>query len=481
LHLLALSNATGTVTGYEIRPKFMIREEPRMYNYSVQFYDFQVTGTVDLEAITCYTQPLLSFHIYSSPFLFNLWISISLVVLFLSVFLNTYIYFFHRKCSSSISSTLFSVSLLANVSYYVPKSVWDSNVFICACTPWILTTMILSNCYQSLVISEVNAPMRGKELQNVSKYTICENKTSLLVELPIEFFRALLKVLKKLETHTKFDATNKLSVQTLLSHIHKERVKYQLPSCFSLLSEPFKLLQGGNQGFISSPYYYTLLFFASRQEEVNFSEESHTGDSMKFLDLLLRLYPLDPNFGPSDGVALEREAAIEKELIKCEKSVYLASKEAIDTEISYLQTNYDRVKFYRIKQDLVDPSFSTWMCSYHKSSKIPKLLRGFFESGIIAKLNYFEKYTKTLLRRKGTAILRSRKLRVEPIKLSDSIHTVFILYAALISVSALGLMLELFIRALQRKIVFNILIYYEYILNIHERIPERFFKINTKY
>jgi len=34
-----------------------------------------------------------------------------------------------------------------------------------------------------------------------------------------------------------------------------------------------------------------------------------------------------------DGVALERKAAIEKELIKCEKSVHLASQEAIDTDI----------------------------------------------------------------------------------------------------------------------------------------------------
>jgi len=125
--------------------------------------------------------------------------------------------------------------------------------------------------------------------------------------------------------------------------------------------------------------------------------------------------------------------------------------------MSYLQTNYDRVRFYRINQDLVDPSLSTWVCSYHKSSKMPKLLRGFFESGIIEKLNYFEEYTKTLLRRKGTAILRSRKLRVEPIKLSDSIHTVFILYAALISVSALGLLFEHYVSALKRQIVLNIL------------------------
>jgi len=200
LHLLALSNSTGTTIADIYR--FEICNGPLMKVYRSS--EFLVTGTTKLEAITCYTQPLLSFHIYSSPFLFNLWISISLVVVFLSVFLNTYIYFFHRKCSSSISSTLFSVSLLANVSYYVPKSVWDSNVFICACTPWILTTMILSNCYQRLVISEVNAPMKGEELQIFSKYTICDNKTGLLKVPPAENMSAAARIVRKLEDTKAF-------------------------------------------------------------------------------------------------------------------------------------------------------------------------------------------------------------------------------------------------------------------------------------
>jgi len=298
-------------------------------------------------------------------------------------------------------------------------------------------------------------------MENVSKYTIFENKSKLLLEPPVEYIKAAKKIVRKLEIYTQFDMTSKISLQNYFKRIHEERVKYQLPNCFSLLSEPLKIIKVGNQGFISSPYFYSLLVFAKEEGEsrvVDFTEESEAWNDLKFhaLHLQLRLYPLDPNFEPSDGVALEREAAIEKELIKCEKSVYLASQHAIDTDMSYLQTNYDRIRFYRINQDLIDPSFSTWMCTYHKSSKVPKLLRGLFESGIIAKLNYFETYTKTLLRRRGTAILTLRKLRVEPIKLSDSIHTVFILYGALIFVSALGLLLELCIRALQRKIVLNI-------------------------
>jgi len=163
--------------------------------------------------------------------------------------------------------------------------------------------------------------MRGKEIDNVSKYTICETKSSLILNPPVEYIKATKKIVRKLEIYTKFDRTSKISVQNYFKRIHEERIKYQLPSCFSLLSEPLKIIKGGNEGFISSPYFYTLLAFARGKDEVDFSEESPKWDNLKLhaLHLQLRLYPLDPNFGPSDGVALEREAAIEKELTKCEK------------------------------------------------------------------------------------------------------------------------------------------------------------------
>jgi len=91
-----------------------------------------------------------------------------------------------------------------------------------------------------------------------------------------------------------------------------------------------------------------------------------------------------------------------------------------------------------------------------KRSKIPKLLNGFFESRIISKLNYFDQYTTVLLRRKRTTVVRSRKLPVQPIKLSDSIHTVFILYALLISFAAFGLMLEFYAQIVRRSFISNV-------------------------
>jgi len=58
------------------------------------------------------------------------------------------------------------------------------------------------------------------------------------------------------------------------------------------------------------------------------------------------------------------------------------------------------MRFYRVKQNLFIPTFTVWKDPYHKSSKMPKLLSSFFESGIFTELDSFDKYTTRLKRKK---------------------------------------------------------------------------------
>jgi len=76
-------------------------------------------------------------------------------------------------------------------------------------------------------------------------------------------------------------------------------------------------------GLISVYYVYTSYAETRTARKITLFEEpkSRGNQDIKILHLLPRLYPLDPNLDPSDDVPLEKEAAIEKELIKCEKSV----------------------------------------------------------------------------------------------------------------------------------------------------------------
>jgi len=123
LNLLALSNASGIVhdDDTEVAGRFRIVVQRMYIRRTESSYNMIITDSADLEGITCYHEPFISFHMYSSPFVINLWISIVLGVISVSLFLNVYIHFYHQDIVSSISPTLLSISLLANVSYCIPN------------------------------------------------------------------------------------------------------------------------------------------------------------------------------------------------------------------------------------------------------------------------------------------------------------------------------------------------------------------------
>jgi len=158
--------------------------------------------------------------------------------------------------------------------------------------------MILSNCYQSLVISEINAPMGGEKLKNVSKYTICENTTNLLVNPRINLdvvdneIRQNLKINSKTFKRPGRTETKKQLVKNKRIHIHQEMSKYHFCNCFSLLSEPIQLTNGVQRGFISSHLFYTLpLQLMTTGEHALFEEsESEVSQYMEFLHAVLRTY-----------------------------------------------------------------------------------------------------------------------------------------------------------------------------------------------
>jgi len=459
LNILALENTTGLVTKFhELSDRNENYDDFRMGEFSYPHaemvfysYDWKMTDSTELEALTCFTQPVLSIRMYSNPFSAYLWLSLLITIVVLSTLLTLYVHYYHKQVSSSISSILFSLSLLSNVSYYIPSPVWHSGPFMWTYSFWMLTTMILSNYYQSLVITELNAPMRGRELENVSKYTICENNTAFLGPPPFK------SVMEAVEWHNKtrykfmFEGVKSgvLNPQNILKAAHEENKRHLIPNCFALLSEPHYEMDKLQFGLNTVNDFYILYHQALIGEEHG---------SMRFflVSPMLRLYPLDPQLKESDGVYLEREAAIEKELIMCEKSVYIASKETIKSEISYLQANHKRIRFYKRKQYLVrNNKITGWMFSYHKNSKLPVYLNRYFESGIPRKLKQFASNIRLLWRRVGSQVVRSKKPPVQPIKLSDSVHTVFILFMFINCLTSIILFLEIWKKSSYSFLVFG--------------------------
>jgi len=86
LNLLARSNASGVFFDEDL--KVERRFEINILGLGMpDTHDkyIIITDTRELEGISCYREPFMSFHMYSSPFVINLWISIALAIIVLSV------------------------------------------------------------------------------------------------------------------------------------------------------------------------------------------------------------------------------------------------------------------------------------------------------------------------------------------------------------------------------------------------------------
>jgi hypothetical protein len=61
-----------------------------------------------------------------------------------------------------------------------------------------------------------------------------------------------------------------------------------------------------------------------------------------------RHYPKPPNFPKSEesNVLRYMEAAVEKELVSCEKSIFIGDAKDVRTELRYLKENYPQIRFY---------------------------------------------------------------------------------------------------------------------------------------
>jgi hypothetical protein len=59
-----------------------------------------------------------------------------------------------------------------------------------------------------------------------------------------------------------------------------------------------------------------------------------------------RHYPKPPNFPKSEESKVLRymEAAVEKELVSCEKSIFVGDAKDVRTELGYLKENYPQIR-----------------------------------------------------------------------------------------------------------------------------------------
>jgi hypothetical protein len=149
---------------------------PHPYLYQI------ITRWSGLQFLTCYTEKYLGFGFYITPFQLDLWIgfliTMSTVVGISWVYTKFY---FKDSTSMSFSPWLFVLGTMFEETSSAPGQLEKKTFYRLSIGIWCLMVAILTNCYNGLMITDLNSPLPGSKMESF-KDLLCDK--SLLEKKP---------------------------------------------------------------------------------------------------------------------------------------------------------------------------------------------------------------------------------------------------------------------------------------------------------
>ncbi|XP_035702480.1 uncharacterized protein LOC118433999 [Folsomia candida] len=150
--------ANATLVGLQITKR------ARIGLYDIKEYHWDYT-TVNLrfagfEFLTCYAESYLSFRFYVDPFQPDLWVGLGICLFLIIAIVWMYVHF-AEVGNVSFSPWLFVLSTLLEEAHHVPSKINKLIIFRYIFGLWSLMSVILTNCYNGLMISNLNSPLNS--------------------------------------------------------------------------------------------------------------------------------------------------------------------------------------------------------------------------------------------------------------------------------------------------------------------------------
>ncbi|OXA41261.1 hypothetical protein Fcan01_24105 [Folsomia candida] len=260
--------------------------------------------------ITCYTEKYISFELYLKPFEPSLWAMLIISIMSLTVVMEVYLCIGKRPGErSKFSPWIFILGNLFEEAGFIPK-----NVFRLILGSWILISVILTSCYNGLITTELNAPLRFSEL-------ICRpipEIDSYMQDLTSNITKWLIS--NNLDTYADYWIETWLR---LAKHLNYSGAKSQkADECFNLLSPVVRSVIPGTEVY---EMHYVLLTrykemvreyaFVAKQWGIIFGEMKRlTAKILQLTPLLNPRHSLQPNdIGSENIIKHNIRYAIEKE------------------------------------------------------------------------------------------------------------------------------------------------------------------------
>ncbi|OXA46156.1 hypothetical protein Fcan01_19061 [Folsomia candida] len=310
-------------------------------------------------------------------------------------------------------------------SVRVPKQVEQKNFFRLVAGSWIITSVVITNCYTGLMISDLNSPLPTTNVPETFQDLICENK-------------AVIQAFKHGENLTEWIRKANLELENVAD-----------PSTLVLISSPcFKILSAPSKtrGFEFIRFlYFTQLDIHSLQ----YLSEHLFLENIVTLLLGNRKHSFVPSgYSPdnrilpnSTDLAISKSrASIEKDVASCLKYVLAVDGFDVAAEFEFLSRKYYWIKFYRGKDSLGAKPFG-WLFMGERESRVREYFQALLESGIHGRLDH-EKQRRII--KLGSSILRYPAAD-NRMSLNSAFLTLFILCGTVIGFTMLCIIAELWV------------------------------------
>ncbi|OXA49171.1 hypothetical protein Fcan01_15919 [Folsomia candida] len=241
---------------------------------------------------------------------------------------------------------------------------------------WILMSVILTNCYNGLMISSLNSPLPKANIPETFQDLICHDKSILkLYKLGANLTDWVLKTINEVPI-TEFKP-------------------FYSSTCFKLLSAP-----GGGLDFeFVESSHITIMKIMNRQRDILMASMLPALPAEQLMDditmddiiiLLLgkgynSLVPEIYDYLSKTAISFESmprfRTSITDEVARCRKSVLVFDAFEVGFKFDDMTKQYYWTKFYKSK-DILNFGLGGWTFLGEGQSKVPQYFQSLFESGI---------------------------------------------------------------------------------------------------
>jgi hypothetical protein len=416
---------------------------------------FVLLDDIAINFLSCYTTPVLRFEMYAKPFEWELWLGIGSCLSSIAIFI--YIYNRCKKLSPSFSPFFFFVSTLVEEPYSVPTALWNDSKFKVITIAWLLTAVIFTNLYTGQMITELSVPLEGEVLHALEDIFGAYGKNDWLFRNSVIddnyfWWHNYSKLHMPKDTVLMYETTEQMNYSITDAYYQQ----YRELEHFALLQAPQTyedwLLKPANETQrLGNPHMYQL-FTRFLQDAVSAYLQKKKFNPryefyvVKFISPKYRHYPRDPQFPRSKQGSIQHlmAAAVEKEIVDCGRSIFIAELNELRAELLYLKRNYPEITFYvgngTIKSG--ETQKLLWLYYGHGNPILAQYLRHLLQGGIRTHILQIQSHRNYLERRIGTDIIKEQKQTVTEMDMNGSIQTIFIILVAVLLLASSAFLSE---------------------------------------